>query len=75
MGYEQDKNHGGTAQRPLQGSVVALGRQRRGQAGQLGAGHIVGDGGGGDVDDAGNFPLGAAVLEMQPPDFVDFAHG
>lgn len=46
------------------GRVVALGWQRRGQAGQLSAGHIVGDGGGGDVDDAGDFPLGAAVLEI-----------
>ena len=65
----------GREQQPLQSRVVALGRQWRGQAGQLGAGHIVGDGGGGNLDDAGDFPLGAAVLEMQPQDFMDFSHG
>ncbi len=40
----------------------------------LARGPVVGHWGGRDIDDAGDFPLGTAVLEMQPQGFVDFAH-
>jgi hypothetical protein len=44
-----------------------------GQAGQLGAGPVVGNGGGRNLDDPGDFPLGAAVLELQAQNFMDCA--
>ncbi len=65
----------GWEQQPLQGRVVALGWQGRGQACQRSAGYVVGHSGGRNVDDAGDFPLGAALLEMQSQHFMDFAHG
>lgn len=65
----------GREQQPFEGRVVAIGGQRRRQPCQLGTGYVVGNAGGGNIDDAGDFPLGTTVLEMQPQNFMDFAHG
>lgn len=62
-------------QQPFKGSVVAISRPRRCQAGKLSARHVDGNGGAEEVDDAGNFAFRATVSELKPQNSMDFAHG
>ena len=50
----------------FQRHLIHVGRQGVGKARQFGARQVVCDGGRRNADDAGNFPLGAAVLKVQP---------